>query len=141
MVNWARTPSLPPDAFQTWSTRYHWRQATCVEVDCDHHREGWRVVLAETTPEGRKAADYIRYHAGREVKESKDPAGLTQFDFPPGQTCFKAHEHRIQAQRPPLYVVQAGDWRATAGKPRVYDRGDQFADDLHTHTDKLTAGV
>ena len=138
MVHRPRSPVAGPAAYQTWSTQFHWRSASCAEVDCEHHLNGWTTVLAETTPEGRRAADYIRHgHSGRRFTEGRTEAGFTQFDFPPGQTCFKVDDHRIQGQRPPLYVVQGGDWRARTTTAHVYDRGDQFADDLHTHTDKI----
>lgn len=136
-VHRPRGPVAGPAAYQTWSTRFYWRQATCAETGCEHHIKGWTTVLNEATHEGRVAADYIRYTAGRVFTEGRTEAGFTQFDFPAGQTCFDARNHQIRAERPPLYVAQAGDWRGTAGQPRIYDRGDQFADDLHTHTTNI----
>lgn len=132
-------PVAHPGAYQTWSTRWYWRQATCEEVDCEQWRQGWVTAVDESTDLGRRQADYIRYHSRRAFRVVTTPAGWTAFEFPAGQTCFSVGKHRVSAEREPLYVAQAGDWRGTAGRARVYDRGDQFADDLHTHTDKIAA--
>lgn len=130
-------PLADPRGYRTWSTRMWWRQATCPEVDCEHWNQGWVTVIDESTPIGRERADYIRYHAGRRWRARRTPEGWTAFEFPPGQTCFHAALHRVQADRAALFVAQPGDWRATTDPAHVYDRGDQFADDLHTHTDTI----
>ena len=137
-VHRARQPIAPPGAYRTWTARTWWRQATCEEVDCGQWAEGWVTAVDEATDLGQRQADYIRYHAGRRYTETRTEAGWTAFQFGPGQTCFAAAEHRVPAEREPLYLVQGGDWRQATGKARVYDRGDQFADDLHAHTDQIT---
>jgi hypothetical protein len=130
-------PVAHPGAYQTWTTKTWWRQAGCAEVDCGHFTNGWVTAVDESTDLGKRQADYIRYHSGRVFRQRRTEAGWTAFEFPPGQPCFNTAAHRIQAEREPLYLVQPGDHRGTAGKARVYDRVDQFADDLHNHTDKI----
>lgn len=138
-VNRPIGPVAKPNAYETWSTRMWWRQATCEEVGCEQRAKGWVTAIDETTIQGRERADYIRYHSGRVFRTTRTEQGWTAFEFPPGQTCFATADstHRVQADQPALFVAQPGDWRGAAGRARVYDRGDQFADDLHSHTDQI----
>ncbi len=132
------TPYGHPGAWQTFGIRPYWRKATCAEVDCSHWRQGWVTAVDETTDLGRRQADYFRSGAsGRSYTEARTDAGWTAFEFHSGQQCFGFGQHQVPWDRPELYVVQAGDWRAAAGPARVYDRGDQWADDLHTHVDRI----
>lgn len=132
------TPVANPGAYQTFGIRPYWRQAACAEVDCDHWREGWITAVDETSQLGRRQADYLRSgQSGRRFVEGRTEAGWTQFAFHPGQTCFAAANHRVPWERPEIYLLQAGDHRAAAGPARVYDRGDQWADDFHAHTTRI----
>jgi hypothetical protein len=131
------TPAARPDAYQTFSVRPYWRPASCAEVDCPHWRNGWSTAVDETSDLGRQQAAYIRHRSGRRFTISRDDTGRTVFRFPPEQQCFAAAEHRIAADRPELYVARGGDWRRTIGQPRIYERADQWADDLHSTTDRL----
>lgn len=131
------TPRLQPGAFESFDIRPYWRQASCAEVECEGHTQGWTTVLNETVPQQAQLAAYIRARAGRRFTESRTDAGWTQFEFPPGQACFQADQHRVQADRPELYLRQGGDWRKRVGPVRRYDRADQWADDFHARTDQL----
>ena len=95
-------PGLPPTAMQTFAVAApltsgrHWRKASCREVDCHHWREGWATVFDETNDTGRGRAQYVRNVSGRRFRESRTEAGLTRFDFSPGQTCFASGDHTIR---------------------------------------------
>jgi hypothetical protein len=131
------TPVAHPGAYQTFNVTPYWRAATCAEIDCTAYTNGWVSVFDESTDLGRNQADYVRTNSGRHYKETRTEGGLTRFDFPAGQTCFQSQNHRVPAQRPELYIVRGGDWRKAVGRPHVYDRPDQWADDFAAHTDRL----
>ncbi len=131
-------PVAGPGAYQTFTARAYWRRATCAEVNCTHHTEGWTTVLPPT-PQGREQADYIRYHSGRRFIETTTDQGWVQFSFPPGQTCFSAAEHKIAAEEEPVGLLIPGDHRATTGPAHRYDRLDQMVDDFKSHTDQIAA--
>lgn len=144
-------PALPPQALQTFEIAEplptHWRAATCAEVECQAHAHGWRTVLDLSTPDGVKRARYIRDHAGRHfTHEFSGDHTMITFTFPAGQTCFTPH--RVSVGRPALFVVRRGGHRDSARDPRpvralsgvrVFDRPDQWADDLHEATDRVAA--
>lgn len=126
-----------PGGVQTWQVQTWWRQATCAEANCEQWRNGWSTVVDTSTPLGRDQADYIRTQSGRRYREAKTPAGWTQFDFPAGQRCFASDKHRVQAERQPLHIVRAGSTVQPVGRPRVYERPDQWADDFHARTETV----
>jgi hypothetical protein len=130
-------PAGPPQAFETRGIRPYWRKATCAEVDCDQWREGWTTVVDPNTALGRDQADYIRTQSGRRFTQSTTPHGWIAFEFEARQRCFGSDRHLVQADRPELFIARAGDWRAALSQPRVYERSNQWVDDLHTRTDRL----
>ncbi len=143
-------PVPPPQALQTFEIAEplptHWRPATCAEVECQAHMAGWRTTIDLTTDLGVKQARYIRDHAGRHfTHEFSGDGRMITFTFPAGQRCFT--EHRVQLGRPALFVVRRGGHRdSVRGRPlralpgvRVFDRPDQWADDLHEATDRVAA--
>lgn len=134
----SRTPAAGPGGFESFDIRPYWRDASCEEVGCEQWRLGWATVVDESTPLGQRQAAYIRSSSGRRFVEGRTEAGWTQFDFPAGQQCFDSGSHRIQAERPALYLRQGGDWRRRTSKARVYDRADQWVDDLHSRTEALS---
>jgi len=111
----------------------HYRPATCTEVDCGPHVNGWKTILDEATQQG--LAHYIRKDSGRKFTEERTEAGLTVFTFEPGQMCFAAAGHQVPLERDPIYRVKGGDWR---GNPRgitarVHKRAGDWVDDFATH--------
>ena len=130
-----------PNAFETWSMRPWFRTATCSEAQCEGWRNGWVTTVDEGTDLGRMQADYIRHESGRRFLESRTDTGLTRFVFGNEQRCFSSEDgsHRVQAtDREAVFLRAGGDHRAVIGTPYVYDRVDQFTDDLYTTTDKIT---
>lgn len=109
----------------------HFRPATCDEVDCGAYLNGWTTTVDESTGLGASQADYIRRRSGRRFAEDRTPAGLTEFTFPAGQSCFRAGEHKTNVGRAPLFVVDSGDRRYR------HTSVDSWTDDLRTHTSAI----
>lgn len=134
-------PNLPVQAYRTYElsrpAATHWRKASCEESGCAAYVNGWRTAVDEATDLGQQQATYIRARAGRSFRESRDDAGLTVFEFPAGQPCFRSDRHRVPLEREPVYAVRGGDWRATTGARRVL-RADQWVDDFAANQDRLT---
>lgn len=139
-------PKLPAGAYQTFALSAplatHFRAGTCAEVgDCEPYQNGWRTTVDETTELGQQQAHYIRKIAGRAFKESRGEGGLTVFEFPAGQQCFRTH--RVRIDRPEHCLAWRGDWRV---QPRrdditVFQRGDQWVDSFAEHQDKLATAL
>lgn len=131
-------PALAPEHRKTYAIRQpkdtHWRAASCAEVECAHYLNGWRTLVDEATDLGQQQAHYIRYEQRRGYTECRE-AGLTVFDFEPGQPCFQADTHQVPLGKPALYVVRDGDWRGNprGTRPYVHSRPDDWLDDFQNH--------
>ena len=138
-------PNLPAQAYRTYEIAAprstHWRDATCDEVGCHHHQYGWRTVVDETTTLGQRQAHYIRAESRRRFGEHRDEAGLTVFEFAPGQPCFA--KHRTRVERPELYLVTGGDWRGNPlGTPtRRHTRPELWVEDFQENQDALITRI
>ena len=149
-------PGLSPQKLQTFEIAEplptHWRPATCAEVECEAQVRGWRTTCDLGTDLGVRQARYIRDKAGRHfTHEFSGDGKMITFTFPAGQQCFTPH--RVSLGRPALFVVRRGGHRDSAGRhggprprpvtawpgARVFDRPDQWADDLHEATDRVAA--
>ncbi len=130
-------PAMPPSAYQTYQavrpTSTHTKPATCQEVDCTAHANGWATTVDTGTDLGRRQANYIRLKAGRRFTFTESGT-LVTFNFGPGQRCFA--EHRVPIDRPTLYLKRGGDWRATT-VPAVKMRAEDWVDDFANHQNKL----
>src|SRR5262245_32263853 len=104
----------------------HWRSATCEEVSCTYFLNGWKTVVPVDSPQ----AQYIRTTSGRHFKETKQAAGLTEFDFSPGQTCFASDKHKVRLDRQEKYLVRPGDWRTPRTRPYVHTRASDWVEDF-----------
>lgn len=135
------TPAMDATAYKTYSIRAprstHSRKATCAEVGCPNHENGWVTRVDEATELGARQAGYIRRMSGRKFAEGRDEAGLTEFVFPPGQKCFA--EHFVPLDREPQYLVLGGDWRGNprGDAPVVHRTFDDWANDFGDHQDRL----
>ena len=139
------TPRLAPEHMRTYAIAEpratHWRAVRCEQAEggCDAHERGWKTTCDLGTQLGLDQARYIRDVAGRTFTHAFSGDGkLITFTFPAGQQCFAGH--RVSLGRPALFVVRNGDHRGSGRRPRerrVYDRGDQWMDDLHETTDSL----
>lgn len=116
----------------------HFRPATCAEVDCVYYLEGWVSVIDEATDLGQARAYYFRHQQTRSFTESRrevDGVVMTVFTFAPGQRCFRTHEKALA--RPQIHISRRGDWRGIIGERFIYDRPDQWQEDLALHLDVL----
>ncbi len=138
-------PKMPSGYYKTYSIlaplQSHFRPATCDEVSCRAHMRGWVSPIDERTVDGQKHAYYIRKVAKRRYAESKDAGGLTVFEFPPGQQCFR--KHVVPLERPELFVVRDGDYR---GNPRQtepvrHSRPEFWVEDWQEHHQKVKSAM
>lgn len=102
----------------------HFRKATCEEVDCLHHLQGWQTVV----PEGSPQAGYIRHQSGRRFKEEKSGDGLVRFVFYPGQSCFRTHQ--LPTDRVPIFSQEQN------GERKVQE-SDRWFDEFNEHSYRL----
>lgn len=132
------TPALPAELMQTHQVAMplttHWRRATCEEVGCLNHRHGW--TLASTGLDDEDMA--LLKQSGRRWYEEPSDAGPVLV-FEAGQPCLAASEHRIQMDRPPLFIARDGDFRGNPRQtePTVFSGADPFADHLHSHLERF----
>lgn len=133
------TPALPVQMYKTYQAtaplQSHFRKATCAEVECSAHLNGWKTVVDESTDLGQQQAHYIRQDSGRRyVREPINSDGPVVYTFEPGQECFR--EHHVPLERTPLYIVKDGDWRMSTNARR-HANAEDWIDDFATHQDQL----
>lgn len=134
-------PNMRPQDYTTYRIlapkASHFGPATCYEVDCKAMTNGWSSLIDEATELGQKQAHYIRKMSGRGFKESRTPAGLTEFVFAPGQKCFAEHVYRND--RPAIFRVQGGDRRGNplGIAPITHKRAEDWVEDFALHQDKV----
>lgn len=131
------TPKLPVQAYETYQAvrprTTHTRKATCAEVDCEANKIGWKTVIDTSTELGRRQANYIRLKAGR-AHTIRTVGDRVTFYFPAGQTCFR--EHRVNVDKPTIYLKRGGDWRGHTSAPSLM-RPEDWVDDFATHQQDL----
>jgi hypothetical protein len=131
-------PAGPASVYKTYQllqpVSSHFRPATCEEAECQAHLSGWRTAVDVSTDLGREQAVYIRRHSGRSF-EVEQNGPLTTFVFGPGQTCFRAADHRVSLEREALHIVRRGDFRQL-GTPTQLKPAD-WRDDMGEHLDRL----
>lgn len=134
-------PKMPVGAYQTYQSvrprATHTRKATCLEVDCQANKIGWKTTIDTATELGRRQANYIRLKAGR-AHTIRTVGDRVTFYFPAGQTCFA--EHLVGVDRPALFIKQGGDWRAHTSPP-VRMRAADWVDDFANHQADLAEKI
>lgn len=132
-------PTLPVQAMKTYGLRAplatHYRPASCVDVDCEAHANGWRSTFDESTDLGQSQAHYVRRESGRKFVEARTEDGLTVFTFEAGQKCFQPHVTSLE--REPLYVVRGGDWRGATTPIARHANSTDWLDDFGSHQEQL----
>lgn len=131
-------PVGPASAYSTYGFRRpaatHSRPATCEEVDCEPYMYGWTTRV----PTGSALEATLRASGRPWLRATAEPDGVTAYLFAPGTPCFRAHEHRVQLDRPSLYFVRDGDWRGNpTGHVRRHVRAEDWVEDFATHTDQI----
>ncbi|SRR6266496_2438295 len=137
-------PAAPVTAYKTYEIlaplkqngELYWRPASCAEIGCLNYQHGWETIL----PAGSDMIETVR-RSGRSYTEARTGDGLVTFTFEAGQPCFKASEHRLPLDRPRLYVVRGGDWRANVGTIRRHTRPDDWAEDFVEHQQKIAGAI
>jgi len=102
----------------------HFRQATCAEVDCPQYLMGWKLRYDTLTEQQRYDVD----HCGRRFVIED---GFAVFEA--GQTCFAYRRHRTRLDIPEHFLVREG-----RGGVLTHASAEDWTDDLHTHTDKVS---
>ena len=140
-------PLGPAASYKTYSIARpmatHWRRATCAEVECSAHVNGWQTFIDESDDKGAAQAYYIRRESGRGFTEEFNEHGVTVFTFAAGQTCFSSGDeaHRVLLDREAFYAVQRGDWRQRIGQRLDHASPDSWVDDFGTHQDQLAKRI
>lgn len=144
-----KAPVTAMQTFKVASPRQtHTRPATCAEVGCKAFLKGWVTTVPAGSPQERSLRQFTGRHApdglrrdGREVAAMAP--GTVSFMFAPGSPCFKASTHRKSLERPELYLVRGGDWRANTGLIRRHTRPEHWTEDMQTTFDAVArrAGV
>lgn len=126
-------PQLGPEGYKTYQLiaprATHTRPASCEEVQCRHHANGWKT----TVPLGSDDEALIR-RAGRAFVATVD-GGMISFTFHAGQPCFRASSHRVPLERDPHFLVRGGDYRGNPmGTPtRQHTRPADWVEDFAEH--------
>ena len=95
-----------------------WRDATCDEVACTHHLQGWSLKLhfspsqtASDLADNQGAHRYIE-NSGREFTTRWEEGAVCIYQFPPGQKCFRqenpASKHIVPVERDPVFLHITG---------------------------------
>lgn len=115
----------------------HYRKATCAEVDCAHHLNGWATTVLPGSHD--EAAIRQALAAGWKATESLADGGFLTFAFQPGQRCFASlgKGHLVPLDREPLFLVRRGDHRGLDAPERVHRRPGDWVDDFSAHQQKL----
>lgn len=98
------------------------RVASCAEVACDGHVNGWRTVL---DPADTARLNYVRHDSRRHFREAL-VGGLVEFTFPPGQQCFVTH--RVDAEL--LHIVRDHDRVGVLTAQFRHTRPELWAEDF-----------
>lgn len=134
-------PKMPVDSYQTYQAvrpvKTHTRPASCREVDCSAYLQGWESIIDVSTDLGRRQANYIRLRSGRHFTAHPDGSRV-RFRFAAGQRCFA--EHRIDIDKPTIFLKRGGDWRATTFAS-VQMRAEDWVDDFANHQIQLAETI
>lgn len=84
--------------------RTHWRRASCEEVRCPNFLNGFMVHKEALTGQQQSALE----HSGRPFQMLPKAEGETYYVFAAGTPCLRHNSHRVQNDRPELYLVQHG---------------------------------
>lgn len=136
-------PRMGAEAYKTYAiiapTSTHFRRATCEEVACPDHLNGWRVRVEGLPAELLHAAR----HSGRKHTELPVADGETWLVFEAGQPCFQTSQHRTRIGKPELFVVRDGDRRGNprGTKARLHQRPEHWQEDFAEHQQGLADAI
>lgn len=114
-----------------------WRRESCREHNCPHYLKGWITSIDPSPPHGPERIYYIEHDSHREYGKQVLESGVVEYTFPPGQACFRQHQHLTPLERSPLFVKERDDQR------QMLD-GDEYVtrmnEDLYILKDTITKG-
>jgi hypothetical protein len=137
-------PQMDPQFYKTYAVvaplSTHFRAGTCAETNCPHYLNGWGVRLENLTPDLREAVKSATFeHQGKQVKYRYTVQtledGHVYLTFSAGQPCFRASQHRVRLEEPPLYIVRDGDHRGNPRRTRARQHLNpaHWVEDFATH--------
>lgn len=137
-------PRLDPRHFATYSVvaplggRW-WRRVSCERARCAHFLNGWVTTVDERTERGQAQGAYIRRSSGRGFTECRTEAGLTEFRFTPGQTCFRSDTHMERdLDVPDIHLKRGGDHRVDPhAKTTRFSSADAWQDSCRTDLERI----
>lgn len=134
-------PLAGPAAYKTYGVSMplasHWRPATCDEVRCEAYRTGWVTTIDTSTELGRRQHHYLSHDKTRSYSVQRVSLTLFKFVYAPGNRCFRSGDHRLPLERPAVFTVRGGDWRAATTQARVHARARDWVEDFSEHLDAL----
>lgn len=141
-------PGLPVGQMLTYSVKAprstHTRPGTCEEAGC----KAWGIGFHLTVPVGSDRIEHLKQFMRGELDGIKrldarvDRDGsMVHVSFPPGTPCTRATRHRVSLQRPELYVVRGGDWRANTGVIRQHAKPEHWVEDFSQTLDKSRRAI
>lgn len=135
-------PLGPVSGYRTFGQRVTRRvRATCAEVGCEQHRDGWVTVVPPGSPdEGvlRAACEgRVDGHRRQWAEVAPTPSGFLAYSFPPGQPCLRASLHRV-----PVAVQlyhRTGDWRNAGSTSGLVTHPDaqSWVDEFGEHQQRV----
>lgn len=137
---------LPVSTMQTYAIKAprqtHTRPATCEEVGCRMFLQGWITRVPFDSPQYQMLQQVVKGRSPDALKrDAKEITGIgsteAEFLFNPGTPCFKASTHRKKLDRPELYLVRGGDWRANTGLIRRHTKPEHWVEDMQTTLDAV----
>lgn len=138
-------PDMPSHNYLTWAIAAppatHWRPATCAEVDCAAHRDGWSTTVDAGTLAGVEAVDWIRHQSGRRFRAERLPGSLVRFTFEAGQKCFGWRKHMAPVGRPEVFLRIPGHHSRYTGDRFVHTRPEHWRDEFGEHQLKLADAI
>tara|TARA_Y100000310_G_C20069525_1_gene528698 strand:+ start:38 stop:445 length:408 start_codon:yes stop_codon:yes gene_type:complete len=107
--------------------RGYWKPATCREMRCHEHENGWISTVPRANLPMLTAIYEMRAKGTWEFTEERLDGGLIRFTFPPGLTCFRHLDgtgHMVPIERDPRFLHRPS---GRPGQPvRQYDYNQFF---------------
>lgn len=130
----------PTTAYTTWailSPPDRWRAATCEEVDCEWHRDGW----VTRVPIGGEEEHLVKASGRRWTGRHVGPDGVVEYMFPPGTRCFRASTHRVHVDREDVYLRLGGHHQQYTGDRLVHSGPQPWLDEFGENQERLSDAV
>jgi hypothetical protein len=138
-------PVIPVQKMQTYKiskpVATHTRPATCEEIDCPDFLNGWVTRLPHGDPRitflRQACAGRVDGHRRQMIEVTRIDSAEREFLFNPGQPCLKATTHRKDLERPEIYLVRGGDWRANLGLIRRHTHPEHWVEDMQENLEAV----